>query len=171
MKIEILQYLKKFKNTKALLIIFIIGIVLALFPTGSQQEEVNVSKAEDFVTYKEDLEKELESIISKISGAGECDVMVTLENVGSTYFAKDETQSTKRHADETETNTQTNHVLKNEKSTGDAPLITKKTYPDISGVLVCAEGAGNVGVKNSIVKALEALLGIKTHRIEVLERK
>ena len=87
------------------------------------------------------------------------------------YFAVDENASyTKGDAEEARSSEIT-HVFKNDSEVGELPLITKQTYPQISGVLICAEGANSPQVKNNIVIAVEALLGVKSHRIEVLERK
>ena len=55
-------------------------------------------------------------------------------------------------------------------SNEETPLIIRQTEPEISGVLICADGAANPQVKSNIISAVSALLGIKTHRIEVLER-
>ena len=102
---------------------------------------------------------------------GTVDVMVTLEDSGDTYYAKDESENLTKTESETNKSKDLTHVLKGEGSSSEAPLVTKKTYPLISGVLICAEGAKDINVKNNIIKAAEALLGVKSHRIEVLERK
>lgn len=176
MKMDLKETIQKFfgqiKNTKLLVIIFIIGVALILFPSGNKEKsEKNVDVSQDYSTYKTDLEGDLEKIIAKIKGAGKVDVMITLEDDGDTSFAIDENVSVSENGDQTSKSAEKVHVFSSESSKAEIPIITKKTYPKISGVLICASGAKNSEVKNNIIKATEALLGVKTHRIEVLERK
>ena len=117
------------------------------------------------------MEESLESIISKIKGVGKVDVMITFSDEGSTYFAKNENLSYKEGESEKTKTNDTTYVLKSESQSKEEPLITKKTSPQIAGVLICAQGAGISQVKNNITSAVEALLGVKSHRVEVLERK
>lgn len=172
MKIDYKKLLGQIKNTKVLLIIFIVGIVLIMFPSSEKNStEGHMEEKQDFSMYQKELEKDLTYILSRIKGAGKVDVMITLEDGGNTFFAQDESRSYDENGDETSETVDATHVLKSEKNNGEAPLITKKTYPKISGVLICAKGAANPQIKNSIITAAQALLGVKSHRIEVLERK
>lgn len=160
------QFLKIFgqiMNTKTLVIIFIIGMILLIMPSGKTSESKEIHNTID--VSKESIEEELEGIISKINGVGRVDVMVTLEDKGVTYYAQDE----QIKKDENNKTTEKSHVF-SKKSSTEEPLIIKKTEPKISGILVCAEGAENPQVKSNIISAASALLGIKSHRIEVLER-
>jgi len=171
MKIDLKKLFGQIKNTKALIIIFIVGIVLLMLPTGNSEKTKEIAETDEFLKYQDELEQDLENIISKIKGVGSVDVMVTLEDSGNTYFAKDESENLTETDSETNKSKELTHVLKGEGSSEESPLITKKTYPLVSGVLICAKGAENVQIKNNIIKAAQALLGVKTHRIEVLERK
>ncbi len=162
-KEQFFKYFGQIMNTKTLVIIFIVGIALLLLPSGKASEEKEIRNTVD--TSKEEIEEELEAILSKIKGAGRVDVMITLDDKGATFYAQDEhTQS----GDNTKS-TEKNHVF-SKKSSTEEPLIIKRTEPKISGILVCAEGAANPQVKSNIISAASALLGIKSHRIEVLER-
>ncbi len=171
-KEEILHFFANIKNTKTLIIIFIIGIVLIMLP--SNKDENTTEQGGDICThsqFKKELEKELTEIISHINGVGKVDVMVTLSDEGYTYFATDESVNYSGKEKETTKSVDTVHVFQNEKDQGETPLITRKTTPQISGVLVCADGADNPQIKENIIKAVQALLGVKSHRIEVLQRK
>ncbi len=173
MKPDFKKLFGQIKNTKVLFIIFIVGIVLLMIPGGSDNKEEKTLKenTDDFIMYQDNLQKDLEKIISNIKGVGNVDVMVTFYDSGNTYFAKDESESTTKSESETAKSKDITHVLKSDEQSTEAPLITKKTYPAISGVLICAKGAQNPQIKNNIIKAAQALLGVKSHRIEVLERK
>ena len=87
--------LKKFfgqiMNTKILVIIFIVGIGLMMLPSGGTKEKKEVVEQQISGTaYKEEIEKQLKSILSSVKGAGNVEVMVTLEDDGQTIFAADE---------------------------------------------------------------------------------
>ena len=167
MKINIKELFSKYfgqiMNTKTLIVIFIVGIGLLLLPVGSKDEPKDIETVQ--TVSKEDIEKEIEAILSKIKGAGRVDVMITLADDGTTYYAQNERA---QNTDDEKT-VEKNYVLSKSSNT-EGPLVIKKTTPVISGILVCAEGAGNPQVKSDIISAASALLGIKSHRIEVLER-
>lgn len=167
MKIKPKEILDNFfgqiKNTKTLAIILIVGIVLMMLPTKTEKE-ASVS-IPDESTYKLELEEELSEIIGKIKGAGRVSVMVMLSDSGNTYYATDEKSDSKTDSESQEKT----HVFSDEGNKKQA-LVVKKTEPHISGVLICADGAGNIEVRKNIISAVTALTGVKSHRIEVLER-
>lgn len=177
MKTDIMQIFKKYTekitNKKWIAFIFILGLGLILLPTEKKptDAELRDTDRENHQEYREEIEKDLQDILSRVKGVGKVDVMVTLSDSGNTYFATDETESFSERNGEKSKSHQTQHVLKSNGSNTDEPLITGKKTPKIAGVLVCAEGAADAGVKNSIKCAVEALLGVGSHRVEVLERK
>lgn len=171
-----LEDLKKFfgqiMNTKLLVIIFIVGIGLMMLPGGGTKEKKEVVTQDNAgITYRENVEKQLKTILSSVKGVGSVEVMVTLEDNGQTFYAADErTDSQEKDADIQETGEKT-YVLKNDEAGGESPVVIRKNTPAVSGVLVIASGAGDAQIKSEIVNAVRAVLGVKAHRIEVLERK
>ena len=150
-------------NTKTLIVIFIIGVLLMMFPAEAEKEILVENQNES--TYKWEIEEELSEIIGKIKGVGKVSVMVTLSDNGNTFYATDEKSDSKSDSKSIEMT----HVFSDEGNKKHA-LVVKKTEPQISGVLICAEGAENIEIKKSIISAISALTGVKSHRIEVLER-
>ena len=51
-----------------------------------------------------------------------------------------------------------------------APLIAKELRPELSGIIISAEGGGNPAVQAEISAAMEALFGLPAHKIKVLKR-
>lgn len=49
------------------------------------------------------------------------------------------------------------------------PITEKVIMPKIEGALIIAEGANDANVKTNIIQAVEALTGLSTHKIQVLE--
>ena len=53
---------------------------------------------------------------------------------------------------------------------GNMPIIEKELRPEISGIIISAEGGGKLSVKAEISAAMEALFGLPAHKIKVLKR-
>ncbi len=121
------------------------------------------------------LEKKLEEILTKADGVGAVKVMVTLENQGEIVVAEDNS------IDKTETSEgdggqkRKSNVIKEENKKvlleSNKPLVLKEIQPKIEGVLVIAQGGGKAETKSFIIKAVQALLDVEAHKIEVLKMK
>ena len=46
----------------------------------------------------------------------------------------------------------------------------KSVYPELSGIIISADGGGSAVVRGEISEALEALFGLPSHKIKVLKR-
>lgn len=128
-------------------------------------------------TYEAGLEQRLEEVLAHIEGAGEVQVMVTLKDSGERVLQSD---SSIRQSDTTEQDGEggSRSVSESDQSrttvvlsdgTGDTPYITREIMPEVEGVLVVAQGAGNSAVKQSIYQAVQALFGVPAHKIKVLK--
>ena len=69
--------------------------------------------------------------------------------------------------------TRTTTTRRNERETvydGDeTPYVVRELMPKIEGVLVVAQGAGNVSVKKQIRETIEALFGLEEHKISIMK--
>lgn len=172
------------KNYYNLLIILFTGVLILYFsksfnvPKISQKEQIEsvneIAISSD--SYEYNLEKRLEQTLSKIDGVGQVDVLLTLEN-SKEIVTKDEGYKENSTTIEEATNGDKREILSNKeeqttvKISGDEPLIIKEISPKISGVLIVAQGGGNIEVKNNLINATKALLGVEIHKIEVLKMK
>ena len=161
-----IKNLFKNKKTVNIIIIFLIGICAlviggGMFP-GQEKEEKTVS-----ITDKaDDIETRLEKILSTVKGAGKVAVFVSLEDYGSTEYAKGTKQTLRDGSSENEQET----VMAGK--TGDqTPVTVKMSAPRIKGVIVSAKGAGNETVRQQLKSAVETSLGVPSHRVEVVEMK
>ena len=50
------------------------------------------------------------------------------------------------------------------------PIVEKELRPEISGIIISAEGGGSEVVKAEVSQAMEALFGLPQHKIKVLKR-
>ena len=114
-----------------------------------------------------DTEKQLEELLSLTEGAGKVRVMITYKNNGSLVLAENRSREESREDSSTDYIEENSIVLDGE----ERPFVLSEGSPEIEGVLIVAEGGENVEVKNGLIRAAEALLGVETHKIEVLKMK
>ena len=53
----------------------------------------------------------------------------------------------------------------------DEPLLESELLPEISGIVISAQGGDNPSIQAEITEAMEALFGLPAHKIKVLKRK
>lgn len=51
------------------------------------------------------------------------------------------------------------------------PMVVKEVYPQVKGVIVTAQGAGNTAVKAAISEAVSASLDVPVHRICIFKKE
>ena len=54
MKIDFKKLFGQIKNTKALIIIFIVGIVLLMLPTGNSEKTKEIAETDEFLKYQDE---------------------------------------------------------------------------------------------------------------------
>ncbi|MBQ1208249.1 MAG: stage III sporulation protein AG [Lachnospiraceae bacterium] len=171
-------------------ILLIIGLLLAViaWPTGdgeknakgnerdpAKEGDERIAQGVNNLTYEEQLEGKLEAILSKVKGVGEVKVMITLISSSELVLQVDEQNMTDK-VSETDSDGGTTNSIQSENTretvlTGSAegPFVIKEINPQVSGVLILAQGAGSAAVKNEICEAVEALFNLPIHKIKVLE--
>ena len=69
--------------------------------------------------------------------------------------------------------TRTTTISKNEEKAvygnSENPYVVQELSPKVKGVLVVAEGGGNLSVKKQIQETIEALFGLDTHKISIMK--
>ena len=109
-------------------------------------------------------------ILEKIDGAGEVEVMITLESCYENVYAKG--YSTQSDVDEAGAQSQITEeyvIVKNGSSTEEC-LVVKVYEPKIKGVAVVAEGADNAQVKKAITDTVCALFDISSNKVSVIKK-
>ena len=61
-------------------------------------------------------------------------------------------------------------IIYEEKNSVKVPAIKQTIMPEVVGVIVVAEGAGSQVVKENIKNAVEAVVNISAHRIQVFAK-
>ncbi len=131
-------------------------------------------------SYEERLEKKLEETLSYVYGAGKVKALVTVsygkEKILATSEKNEFSQLTEddggggtRESMTQKTESQT--ILVKQKDGGESPLILKEIEPKIEGVVIIAEGGGDITVKDALTRAVQAAYNVEAHKISILKMK
>ena len=159
-------------------------ILIVAIPTGgADKKEKNDSEIayedqsrSENENYGKELEKQLKDILEKIDGVGKAEVMITLKSSKESVLNKDLSEEKQT---EEERSGETQKVNKNQKkqeetilsdsSGNSAPYVIKELEPEISGIVISCEGAGNKVVEASVLEAVQVLFGVSANHIKVLK--
>lgn len=164
--------LKADKKSTIVIIIGIIGIILLvlseLIPSDSKAEKdesISDTVTISYTEYEKEIENRLETIISKIDGAGSVSVMVTLDCTVESVYAQQEKQTdgnSKSYENEYV-------IIKN--NDGENGILLKTTQPQIRGVAVVCTGGNSAIVCRNVTNTIMAVLGISAARVNISAMK
>ena len=177
---------KNIENMVFFLIILIVTIIAinTIWNDGKEEpvqsenisnKTMTVEEEEKTSIEKDELETKLESILSKIEGAGMVSVLITHSQSSEVVAMYNENQKDST-TEETDTNggtrkiTQADYskeIIYKEENGEKIPVTQKLISPKIEGAIIAAEGARNSEVKTNIIQAVEAATGLPTHKIQV----
>lgn len=170
--------IKKLDREK-LLIGVLVGLLLLVIAVPlpgekKKQEKAELSDSQSKAAETGSTEEKLRKILGKISGVGAVEVFITYEDSGRVVIEKDEAQSNElvREADSSggsRTTTRTENKQETVYGNGEQPYVVQQLAPKVEGVLVVAEGAGNVSVKRQIMETIKALFGLESHKISIMK--
>ena len=162
----------KFKSIKhyeiilAVLIGLVVCAVYFMFVYQPKTDNSNETSTEEYSSeeeYVDMLENKLCNVLSKISNVGNVSVVITLESGFSYEYATDtETTTSSAGGTENTITTETVVLVSNE------PVIVKKIYPKVKGVVIVADGAKDFSIKMNILTAVETVLEVDRNNITVL---
>ena len=183
--------LKSGKNKwLVMLAVGLIFLILA-FPFGSEKKEdleessdsVSLQREETetaaaAVSYERFLEQRLDDILSHVDGVGQVEVMIVLKSSEEKVWRVDRdtsysiTQETDQNGGSRRVESQavTENTILSGQTGKEEPLLAKEMKPEISGVIISAEGGKSPQVQAEISAAVEALFDVPSHKIKVLKR-
>ncbi len=178
---------KKIENLVALIIVLIITIILINYILKSDnKKEIKDNKLANTVlasteskddNINNDMQKQLEIILSTIKGVGKVNVYISYSESSKTIAMYDE-KTTTSSTEETDSsgglrNTTSTQVQKDvifsEKDGSQVPMTQKIIMPTIEGAIITAQGAKNANVKTNIVNAVKSATGLSIDKIQVFE--
>ncbi len=127
------------------------------------------------------MEKRVKEVLDKVEGVGQVDVLIVLKSSEQKVYQTDgkTMQSSTKEQDAsggirdiTEQQQESSTVIINGSSldTSGGPLLEKELRPEISGIVISAQGGGSASVKSEITDAMVALFDIPPHKVKVLKR-
>lgn len=151
------------------------GLVTADFTDQALTKQDSASLAEE--EYTAQLEERLRETLSKMEGVGQVKIMITLKSSQELVVQKEQpysrssttesdTQGGSRTISQIEMEDQTVYRTSGSDS---EPYVIKTLPPEIQGVVVVAEGAGNGTVNRTIVEMVQALFDVEAHKVRVVK--
>lgn len=176
---------KKIYSLLSLGIVCVLALIIISCIPGNKKLTVDKDAAlvenqtepnEEASNEQEDLEEKLQKILSKISGAGDVDVMITFEaseELQPAYNNNSTTEKTEEKdaqgGERTVTTSSENNTMIT--SNGSSPVILKTTEAKIKGVLVIASGANDSKVKETLYSAVQTALQVEGHQVQIISSK
>ena len=147
------------KNSVLLAVIFL-GAVLLLLPRscGSGDDAERETEKEAFSVASE--EARMAAALSRIDGAGEVTVVLSLRSGEERIVASDGKRDGERET-----------VIISTGSSTESPVTLKTVCPEYRGVLIVAEGAGSPTVERELKLAAAVLTGLTQDKIAVAKMK
>lgn len=154
-KQQLMMFVKKYSY-----VVFaaLIGVFLMLWPS---EEKAPEKDAVPEVSVSPDLEMELSAILSRISGVGRAEVLLT-EAAGSDVIYQIDTGQNSTHSDT---------VIIMDQDREETGLVKQILPPVYKGALVVCEGADSAAVCLSVVDAVKSVTGLPSNCITVLKMK
>ena len=143
----------------------LIGAVLLLWPSGKPTTSGSGSAGTPAET--RDVEGEMEDILSKISGVGQVQVMLTVDTDGTRQLAQDTELSYSGSTEAPEDYSRKSETVLVDGGEGDRTVVTQTRYPTYRGALVVCQGGDRAAVALAVTEAVAALTGLSADRITV----
>ena len=152
------KWMKK-ENLGVLLLAGLLLLVIAL-PTKSNEENTE-TEAEDQETdqnlqdqdWQTKLEERMVEVLEQVQGVGKAEVFLTCEGTQEKVVEKDETET----------------VYERDSRGNQTPYVSSEIYPEVTGVLVVAQGGDDPVVIQNIQEAVQVLFQVEAHKIKVMK--
>lgn len=154
------KVLEKIKKYRYIILLLLVGLLMMNLPQSPEEEEGERMEQSPEVFSLQDA---LECILSKISGAGQVEVLLTQAEGEQILYQTDE--------DISERDTRQNTVLVTDNTRTETGLIRQVNPPIYLGAIVLCQGADNARVRLSIVEAVMSVTGLTSDHITVLKMK
>lgn len=164
--------------------VLIVGVCcfIIVVPTKPKQEEVKLVEEEqkeeenietkDYVTT---LEQRLTNLLSCVEDVGKVKVMITVESTTKKSVLQDGSKEMEQSREQDSAGG--SRSIESTKTDGttvfsqNEPYVLSETYPEITGVVVIAQGSGTGSVDYDILNAVQVLFNVPAHKIKIMKMK
>ena len=146
--------------------------------TGGEDGGAFLASAKAGGRHEEELEQRVREILKNVDGVGAVDVMIVLKSSSEKVLHVDGSSS-RTFTEEQDGNGGVRKIDSQEQGQSTVmgscngetgPIVEKELRPELSGIVISAQGGGNPTVQAEISAAMEALFGLPAHKIKVLKR-
>ena len=150
------------RKYRYVLLVVLAGLFLMALPDGKNAKAAPEPAAAEMEP-RQDLQTELEEILSQIQGAGRVRVLLTQREGERTVYQTDE--------DSTSSGIRSDTVLLNGSDRSQTGLVQQVNPPTYLGAVIVCQGADSASVRLAIVSAVGSVTGLSTDKITVLKMK
>jgi len=149
-------------------LVALIGAGLLLWPgLAKGREAASRSGSAPSTQDSQDIQREMEEILSAMSGVGQVKVMLTVDSDGERQLAQDTQLSYSGATAAPEDYSRKSETVLVDGSAGDETVVVRRTYPTYRGALVVCQGGGSAEVRLAVTEAVAALTGLSADRVTV----
>ncbi len=172
---EVFENLSKSKKNLVLIICSVLAVILLIVSefvtTDKKESELDVKTGVSSAEYIENQEEKLQSLLETIDGAGNVEVMITLESCYENVYLKDSSLKTESKEEDFKEEQEETYIMAKTGSNTQDGVIIKVYEPVVKGVAVVAEGGGNENIKMAIIETVSAVFNINSTNISVEKMK
>lgn len=156
---------KAWDKYKYVALVALAGAVLLLWPEGGGSGAAAESGSSDLTAQVQDVETEMEDILSKISGVGQVQVMLTADSDGQRQLARNQEESWE--GSDGSSGSRSSETVVVDDGQGETPVVTQTWYPTYRGALVVCQGGDQAAVRLAVTEAVMALTGLPADCVTV----
>lgn len=179
MKFEFKEILKGDKKIKIAVAVGVLLMLIIAFSGSllkSKPDKVKQGETVTTLEYKDQLQREIKTLIEQIGGVGTAQVMITLKSDSEYIYAKEEKKNTDKtnntgqqqstqQSDKYENTT----IMVEDENGRKTALVKTKLEPKINGVLVVCDGGDDPVVMEKVTTAIKTVLGIGSNNVFVVK--
>lgn len=154
-----------FTKYKYVLLVVAVGILLMMIPPKEDLGES--SELPQAVQHSQDIQEQLEQIISQIHGVGKAKVLLTQSEGQRILYETNEDRTNTHESTSSRVDTV---IIMNDNRTEEG-LVRQIIPPIYLGAVVVCQGGNKASVKLAVVEAVANATGLSSDRISVLKMK
>lgn len=147
---------------KYALVVVLVGVLLLLLPEGKENPDGEAPPAQQPTLCAQELEHTLERILSRIEGAGQVSVALTVKEGPRQVLARDMEQRQEETVQE--------YVLISQGSGRQNTVALQTVAPIYQGALVVCDGGEDPVVRLRLLEGVRVLTGLSSDKISVSKR-
>ena len=156
-----------FQKYRYAILLLLVGILLLIKPAEEPPVQSVVQPVETGTVQSRDIQAELETLLSRLEGAGKVRVLLTQASGEEISYQTDEDIQTEENGRDIRRDT----VVITDENRAQKGLIQRIDPPVYLGAVILCQGADRASVRLSIVEAVKSATGLPANRITVLKMK